>query len=88
MFDIVAAPIPNAAGIKEPVMANSADPTDLRPGIVILRLIDGDGSKMQYCAKAGLDKAVRNVNLLDPGELALQHLVHYITAAAGRLLWR
>ena len=58
MFDIVAAPIPNAAGIKEPVMANSADPTDLRPGIVILWLIDGDGSKMQYCAKAGLDKAV------------------------------
>ena len=89
MLQLVGHPVPAVvAAAGQAVVRQASGPHDLRPGVVVLRILRQDLRVLLHRAQQALRQRVGDLHVPAVGEVPLHGVHHDVRAAAGRLVVR
>ena len=87
MLHVMAAPVFLPAHAHQAVVGHGAGKADLRPGVIVLRVLNDGGAVGHDGVKGGLAQRVGEVHVGGVGEIALKDMAHHVGHAVGDLVF-
>lgn len=83
---MVAVPVLLTAHAHDVVVAHHTGPHDVRPGLVVVRVLHDPAALVEHGQQHALQHPVRHLHVRRIGEIALKGVGHDVRDAAGRLI--